>query len=252
MKMFVIVGFTAVLALQGYGFNLDANSAVSPDGKNVIRLYSDPLAYEVVRGGVVVVAKTEIGLKMNGKCAMEGAKAPVNVVSKTVSGFAASPVYKKGKVALDANETFVDFGDWGVLLAARNDGVAYRFETKKPCIVDCEKADVTIPKSARCWFNRTPRPSLGCEETLPEFADAATLRTAPRISVFSCAVTESRSSATRAAHRACFSSADASSALVSSSSCSGVFRAPLIPLNRVPPVFKFATFPAISPFQNFS
>ena len=177
MKMFVIVGFTAVLALPGYGFNLDANSAVSPDGKNVIRLYSDPLAYEVVRGGVVVVAKTEIGLKMNGKCAMEDAKAPVNVVSKTVSGFAASPVYKKGKVALDANETFVDFGDWGVLLAARNDGVAYRFETKKPCIVDCEKADVTIPKSARCWFNRTPRPSLGCEETLPEFADAATLRT---------------------------------------------------------------------------
>lgn len=48
-------------------FNPDENCAVSPDGKNQIRLYSSPLAYEVVRDGVVVVPKTEIGMKVDGK-----------------------------------------------------------------------------------------------------------------------------------------------------------------------------------------
>ena len=189
MKMTTLAASAAVLALAGClcgpAFNPDVNSAVSPDGKNEIRLYSNPLAYEVVRDGVVVVAKTEIGLKMNGKCVKEGVEKADNAACHTVKGvFADTPVYKKGKVALAGNKTFVDFGDWGVRLAARNDGVAYRFETKKPGIVDCEKADITIPKSARCWFNRTGRGSLGCEETVPEFADASALKTNPGKAIY--------------------------------------------------------------------
>ena len=179
MKMSTLAASAAALTLAGClcgrAFNPDVNSAVSPDGKNEIRLYSNPLAYEVIRDGVVVVAKTEIGMKIGGVC-LNGGK-PVKVVSGGVSGEVATPVYKKGAVSLLANEMFVDFGDWGVRLAARNDGVAYRFETKKPGIVDCEKADITLPKGARCWFNRTSRGSLGCEETVPEFADASALKT---------------------------------------------------------------------------
>ena len=157
-------------------FSPDVNSAVSPDGRNEIRLYSNPLAYEVVRDGVVVAAKTEIGLEMNGENVGKGVERPCDVRRTKQGGVLPSPVYKKGKVDLSANKTFVDFGEWGVRLAARNDGVAYRFETKKPGVIDCEKADVTIRKSARCWFNRTQRTSLGCEETMPEFADASDLK----------------------------------------------------------------------------
>ena len=80
MKMSTLVAPAAALTLAGCllgrTFNPDVNSAVSPDGKNEIRLYSNPLAYEVVRDGVVVVAKTEIGLKMNGKCVKEGVEKP--------------------------------------------------------------------------------------------------------------------------------------------------------------------------------
>jgi len=182
MKMSTLAASAAALTLAGCmcgrAFDPNVNSAVSPDGKNEIRLYSNPLAYEVMRDGVVVVAKTEIGLKMNGKCVKEGVEKADTAAYLTVKGvFADTPVYKKGKITLTENKTFVDFGDFGVRLAARDDGVAYRFETKKPGIVDCEKADVTIPKSARCWFNRTGRGSLGCEETLPEFADASALKT---------------------------------------------------------------------------
>ena len=188
MKTSDFAASVAALAIAGcmcsHAFNPDVNSAVSPDGKNEIRLYSNPLAYEVVRDGVVVVAKTEIGLKVDGKCVKEGGAKPVDVTAKKTSGSADFPVYKKGKVCLAAGETFVDFGDWGVRLAARNDGVAYRFETKKPGIVDCEKADLTVPKGARCWFNRTGRGSLGCEETVPEFADASALKTDDKKAIY--------------------------------------------------------------------
>ena len=141
MKMSVLAASAATLALAGclcgHEFNPDVNSAVSPDGKNEIRLYSNPLAYEVVCGGAVVVPKTEIGLKVNGKCVKDGVDKPVSSACKsTKSAFADTPVYKKGKLALASNETFVDFGDFGVRLAARNDGVAYRFETKKAGVID--------------------------------------------------------------------------------------------------------------------
>ena len=160
----------------------DESVVISPDGKNEIRLFCNPLAYQVVRDGVTVVAKTEIGMKIGGVC-LNGGK-PVNVVSGCVSGDVKTHVYKKGEASLLANEMFVDFGEWGVRLAARNDGVAYRFETKKPGIVDCEKADITLPKGVRCWFNRTGRGSLGCEETVPEFADVSALKTDDKKAIY--------------------------------------------------------------------
>ena len=157
----------------------DVISTVSPDGKNEIRLYSDTLVYEVLRDGVVVVAKTEIGLKMDGKCIVEGLDRSTGPLSifECNSPAEDSPVYKKTKVDITCNGKVATFGDWKVWLVARNDGVAYRFETAKPGVIDCEKADVTVPKAARCWFNRTGRKSLGCEETMPEFADASALKT---------------------------------------------------------------------------
>lgn len=143
-----------------------AAKAVSPDGKNVIRLWTSPLAYEVARDGVVVVAKTEIGLKVDGACLKPGEAC--KVTARKVAGTVETPVYKKARIDLAGNETAVDFGAWGIRLAARNDGVAYRFETKKPgtITVDGEKAGLTIPcAEAKCALNYGS--SAGCEETVP-------------------------------------------------------------------------------------
>ena len=143
-----------------------AAKAVSPDGKNVIRLWTSPLAYEVARDGVVVVAKTEIGLKVDGACLTPGEAC--KVTARKVAGTVETPVYKKARIDLAGNETAVDFGAWGIRLAARNDGVAYRFETKKPgtITVDGEKAGLTIPcAEAKCALNYGS--SVGCEETVP-------------------------------------------------------------------------------------
>ena len=143
----------------------------SPDGKNEIRLYANPLAYEVVREGVTVVAKSEIGLTVDGaRLDGEDATGHVSPVVKrgTRSGVADAPVYKKSKVDLSANEAFADFGAWGVRLVARNDGVAYRFETKKSgkMRVDAEKASLHLPSAdAKCWGYRTR--AFGEEESVP-------------------------------------------------------------------------------------
>ena len=144
-------------------------SVRSPDGRNEIRLWTDRLAYEVLRDGKTLVAKTEIGMKIDGKCLSAcGGRRPTGV-SSVRSGTVDAAVYKKAKVDLAANEMFQDFGDWGVRLVARNDGVAYRFETKFPgkVTVNCEKASVTVPqKDARCWVYRTG--GFGQEESVPQ------------------------------------------------------------------------------------
>ena len=146
-------------------------------GGNAIRLYSDPLSYEVLRDGKVLVPATEIGVCLDGKCLAKGAAVREVAVVAAAEGKVATPIYKKSEVDLRRQEKFVDFGDFAVRIVARGDGVAYRFELKRAGVVTCEKADLTLPTSARCQFNRTPRTALGCEETVPECADAAKLRT---------------------------------------------------------------------------
>ncbi len=179
MKM---IGMAAVFAVVAAGCcclcggDGSAAKAVSPDGKNVIRLWTNPLAYEVARDGVVVVARTEIGMKVNGACLKSGED--YKVETRKLSGTLDTPIYKKAKICLAGNESLVDFGDWGVRLAARNDGVAYRFETKKAgkIKVDCEKATLKIPCSeAKCALNYGGR--YGCEETIPLSCKAGEIET---------------------------------------------------------------------------
>ena len=162
---------TALCALCAMPAFADGVSAISPDGRNEIRLYARPLAYEVFRDGVTVAAKSEIGMTVDGS-RMGGTDAADRVHPAVTTGrrngVADAPVYKKSKVDLTANETFADFGKWGVRLVARNDGVAYRFETKMPgkIRVENEKADLRTPAAdARCWGMLTRM--FGCEEAVP-------------------------------------------------------------------------------------
>ena len=87
----------AGLAFAGCCFNQssdkDAIKVVSPDGHNEIRLYAceKGVAYEVVRDGVVVVAKSRIGMKVDGVCLAGGAKPKAGDVAE-FSGQEAPPV----------------------------------------------------------------------------------------------------------------------------------------------------------------
>ena len=162
-------------------FRQDAEaSAVSPDGRSEIRLRLKPLSCEVLRDGRVVAGPGEIGMTVDGRDLCVKCARSVRTTSGRWSGTVPSPVYKKSAVDLACNWTFVDFGDWGVRLAARDDGVAYRFETKRPgrIRIDGERAQIVVPDPGfRCWPRFTDR--FGCEERPPEARTAGETVTVP-------------------------------------------------------------------------
>ena len=184
--------FAGAMLLSGcswLGGSVDEIAATSPDGRNKIRLLLRPMSYEVLRDGRVVVARTPISLRIDGMHLGRDAEEDVPVVSSgRVMGKFFPSVYKKSKVFKSGYETMVDFGRWGVRLMARDDGVAYRFETRFQgrVRINGERAGFAIPdRGASCWVHFTDR--FGCEETKCQLlaADAVKTDTAKRRLIYS-------------------------------------------------------------------
>lgn len=152
-------------------------AAKSPDGRNRIKLFTNPLSYEVTRDGVTMVKRSAIAMQLEGET-LSGSGRVAKVSCGSYTGEEVSPVYKKAKISLKGNWVFADYGDWGVRLVARDDGVAYRFETKKDGKIKVlgETAALVLPDSnAKCWVNFTNR--FGCEETVPQALAAKDVKT---------------------------------------------------------------------------
>jgi len=181
MNMKTVCGWMALAAvavLTGCEYS-DRLVVSSPDGRNEIRLYEAPLRVEVLRDGVTVVGQSRIGLMVDGKH-LAAMNRHVALVDRAGAGTFAAPVYKKASVDLACRETFADFGTWGVALVARNDGVAYRFETKLPgrIRIDGERCELAVPDaSAKCWANYNG--AFGQEESIVETGTIRDLKTDP-------------------------------------------------------------------------
>ena len=139
-------------ALSGFAMFAMAQtvSVKSPDGQNEIRLSTEPvLSYSVFRSGVERIAATPMAMEIEGKGVLGGAGARIaSIDTVTLKGTILTPIYKKASIDESANRTTVSFnGDWRVVLVARNDGVAYRFETAFQGRVKVlnETAGVSIP-----------------------------------------------------------------------------------------------------------
>ena len=143
-------------------------SAVSPDGCNEVRLElskSKGLQYSVLRRGRFLVEPTELALKvgvswLNGR-EVYRLNRKVETETRKVEGTLATPIYKKSSIDLAANEVKVDFGDWAVRLHARNDGVAWRFETEfnapgtpSVMLVTAESTTVRFPKGTELCYTQ--------------------------------------------------------------------------------------------------
>ena len=125
-------------------------SVKSPDGKNEIRLDTEPvLSYSVYRSGIERVSSTPMAMEFEGKGVLGGAGAKIaSIDTVTLKGIIPTPIYKKAFIDESANRTTVSFdGNWRVVLIARNDGVAYRFETEFQGQVKVlkETAGLTVP-----------------------------------------------------------------------------------------------------------
>ncbi len=148
----------------------------SLDGRNEIALWTNPLSVAVVRDGVELVPRSDIDLTLDGQslAALAKTREPQTTMRR-VERTSPAPVYKKA--VLDESGVFasVDFGAFGVELAARNDGVAYRFRSSKAgeTVVDGEKAAFRFDGAATCFYYATPQ--IGCEEVLSKKSSFSSL-----------------------------------------------------------------------------
>ena len=152
----------AVAAVSGCAEKSSSVTAISPDGRNEIRLYANPLSYEVFRDGVKVVGKSEIGLKVDSVW-LNASNGFTSAVNRSLKGIEPMAIYKKDAIDLSASMVMADCGTWGVDIIARNDGVAYRFRTHRTgeVVIDDEKAQVLVPQaSSQCWFYNADAPGL--------------------------------------------------------------------------------------------
>ncbi len=127
-------------------------SIKSPDGRNEIRLSTEPvLTYSVLRDGVARVADAPISMKMEGRPVCGGAVKVKSSEARLVNGSQSTPIYKKSSVDLSGIEKTVEFeGGWSIVMHARDDGVAYRFKTAfdvpKVKVLD-ESAAINFPSN---------------------------------------------------------------------------------------------------------
>ena len=141
----------AAAALSAIAAAAQVVSVKSPDGRNEIRLDTEPsLSYSVLRDGRQRVAPSPISMEFESLPAIGAAGAKVlECTSRDRRGIVQTPIYKKAQVDERANETRVAFeGGWAVSLVARDDGVAYRFETNfetNQVKVLAESAPVAFP-----------------------------------------------------------------------------------------------------------
>ena len=167
------VGGVALLPARAPLPPRDANSifsAKSPDGLNEILLtVSDTnLCYSVMRRGKTVVGDTWIGLttREHGRMNCRRAGTAPKVTRRRIDGRVPTPIYKKSEVDLAANETKVDFGEWALVLHARNDGVAWRFETAfaDEITVTAEDTNVRFPEGTELCYAQEGHFQTGWEK----------------------------------------------------------------------------------------
>lgn len=145
-------------------------SVVSPDGKNEIRLMTEPvLSYEILSGGRARTAPSAIGMDIAGRPALGGEGLRVKSVSKADrKGCIRTPIYKKAAVDETANGLRIVFGDWSIELVARDDGVAYRFATdfqEQEVTVVSERADVAFSSKDQIVY-AAPNYGAGADDPL--------------------------------------------------------------------------------------
>ncbi len=156
-----ILGFVVLLAGCFIAVCADAQEvfrAVSPDGLNEVRLESGDsgMRYSLYRRGRTFVAPAKLSLCTKEHGWMDGNGIKPVASTRKVAGRIATPLYKKSEVDLAANETRIDFGDWAVVLHARNDGVAWRFETEYggEITVNAESTNIRFPEETMLCYTQ--------------------------------------------------------------------------------------------------
>ncbi|WP_291125903.1 glycoside hydrolase family 97 protein [Flavobacterium sp. UBA6031] len=150
-KFFWGIMFSSLLLSASFAYSQSNVIHVkSPNGKIVMALESGAkISWSVKHENTEVIAPSAISLTLgNGVILGNNAKVISAKNSKVNTSFA-TPIYKKKTVIDEYNQVVVTYkGDFGLILRAYNDGVAYRFFTSKKgqIVIESEEADFNFSK----------------------------------------------------------------------------------------------------------
>ncbi|MBL7741560.1 MAG: glycoside hydrolase family 97 protein [Chitinophagaceae bacterium] len=159
MKNFVlfaafVIGFGPVYAQKNKEYKL-----LSPDNKFQVTIrVGDALTWAVVHEGTPVILPSSLSLTLS---TGEVLGKNVKVVSSDTKGHyetIISTAYKKSEINSSYNEMILTCkGDYGVIFRAYNDGVAYRFFTKRKgeLIIQHEEAEFIFSKDHKAFIPHT-------------------------------------------------------------------------------------------------
>lgn len=128
----------------------------SPDSKIDMALEnSSKISWSVKHNNTEIIAPSTISLTLGNGVVLGNNAKIISVKNSTVNTSFTTPVYKKKTVIDEYNQLIVKFkGDFGLILRAYNDGVAYRFFTtmKGQIIIESEEANFNFSKDYKAYI----------------------------------------------------------------------------------------------------
>jgi len=128
----------------------------SPNGKIDMALESGAkISWSVKHENTEVIAPSSISLTLGDGVVLGNNVKVISAKNSKVNTSFATPFYKKETVTDEYNQVVVTFkGDFGLILRAYNDGVAYRFFTSKKgqIVIESEEADFNFGKDYKAFI----------------------------------------------------------------------------------------------------
>ncbi|HZK69544.1 MAG TPA: glycoside hydrolase family 97 N-terminal domain-containing protein, partial [Paludibacter sp.] len=128
----------------------------SPNGKIDMALESGAkISWSVKHENTEVIAPSTVSLTLDGGVVLGNNVKVISAKNSKVNSSFATPIYKKKTVIDEYNQVVVTFkGDFGLILRAYNDGVAYRFFTSKKgqIIIKSEEANFNFGKDYKAFI----------------------------------------------------------------------------------------------------
>jgi len=128
----------------------------SPNGKIDMALESGAkISWSVKHENTEVIAPSNISLTLSDGVVLGKNAKVISAKNSKVNTSFATPIYKKKTVIDEYNQVIVNFkGDFGLILRAYNDGVAYRFFTRKKgqIIIESEEANFNFSTDHKAFI----------------------------------------------------------------------------------------------------
>lgn len=128
----------------------------SPNGKIDMALESGAkISWSVKHENTEVITPSAISLTLGDGVVLGNNAKVISAKNSKVNTSFATPIYKKKTVIDEYNQVIVTFkGDFGLILRAYNDGVAYRFFTSKKgqVIIESEEASFNFSKDHKAFI----------------------------------------------------------------------------------------------------